>query len=299
LQPYSSKDRGQISFDSRTNMLIVKDTEEVIDRMDKMIKTLDTQTPQVLIEAKIVEIYENMARDIGLNSPGFNFLKAGPALAPGMPRFSLSSVTSESVNFTEVAGLNLFRLGRNVALNFKLSLMESQSKGKIVSSPRIITQDKKKAEIKLADSRSYRTITNAGNASMENWQQLDAILQLSVTPQVTNDGSISLQVAIKKEDFTDELVGQGAPPNRKSREVTTDILVENGSTVVIGGVYSYEKTESHSGIPFLKDIPIIGWLFRSKYNPSNKKNELVIFLTPRIINQVEAGMITMNEASSP
>ncbi|CAM9941884.1 unnamed protein product, partial [Chrysoparadoxa australica] len=115
-------------------------------------------------------------------------------------------------------------------------------------------------------------------------------LELTVLPQITNEGSISLTVGVIKEDFA-ERVSVQLPPNKTSNAVTTNVLVDNGSTIVIGGVYEYNKRETISGIPYLKDIPILGWLFRNQYNPSTSKREVIIFITPRIINQEEAGLI--------
>ena len=124
----------------------------------------------------------------------------------------------------------------------------------------------------------------------ESFDTLSIDLSLKVTPQVTNDGSIALDVDLQKGSFG-TTISAGAPPNTSNRTVKTSVLVDNGSTIVIGGIYNYSKSESHSGIPFLKDIPLIGWLFRTAWNPKTDKSELIIFLTPRIINQEEAGLI--------
>ena len=108
---------------------------------------------------------------------------------------------------------------------------------------------------------------------------------------VTNDGSIIMSIDLQKDSFSESgLEDSGGPPRLFKRQLSTNVLVENGATVVLGGVYQYIKTESHSGIPFLKDIPLLGWLFRSSYNPSSQKSELVVFLTPRIVNIEEAGL---------
>ncbi|MFG1514587.1 type II and III secretion system protein, partial [Halobacteriovorax sp. ZH3_bin.1] len=116
-----------------------------------------------------------------------------------------------------------------------------------------------------------------------------AELSLAVTPQVANDGAIDLIVELSKEQFGTSPAA-GAPPDKTKRQVKTNVLVENGSTIVLGGLYSYSKLESHSGVPYLKDVPIVGWLFRTPYNPQVSKTELVIFITPRVINQERAGL---------
>ena len=171
--------------------------------------------------------------------------------------------------------------------------MESESKARIVSSPKVITQNKQTATITSKDTTSFRQITGVGDQATTTFQQTDATLSLQVTPQVTNDGSISMEINMNKEQFGD-IPSAGAPPEISSRSVTTNVLVDNGSTIVIGGVYNYERTENHEGIPFLKDVPLIGWAFRSPYNPQMAKNEMIIFITPRVINQEEAGLATSN-----
>jgi type IV pilus assembly protein PilQ len=124
--------------------------------------------------------------------------------------------------------------------------------------------------------------------ALATFQNVSADLILNVTPQVTNDGAISMQINLTKSSFGTRPTEE-APPNMNRRNVTTNVLVDNGSTIVIGGLYQTDSLESHSGIPFLKDLPLVGWLFRSPLNTSTSKNELVIFLTPRILNQDEAG----------
>ncbi len=306
IKEYSTKERGKISQDSRTNSLIVKDTVDVIEKIKKIIETLDTQTPQVLIEAKVVEVKEQHRKEIGLTS-GFNFgydpmgaidrtvttpvggsLAAGSAGFQAGPGFQFSSASLTGAGATAF-GLNVSRFNRFFELNFALSLLESESKLKIISSPKVITQNKKKAEISAKDTTSFAVVTGIGDAQTRTFSTTDANLLLAVTPQITNEGSISLDMELTKEAFgpSPEV---GAPPDKTTRNVKTNVLVDNGSTIVLGGVYNYQKQESISGIPFLKDLPLLGWLFRSPINPTVTKSELVIFLTPRIINQEEAGL---------
>lgn len=303
IEPYLTKARGTIALDERTNSLIVKDTVDSLDKVKKIIELLDKQTPQVLIESKIVEVTEGYKKEIGLKE-GFNFGydpvgRVGDAIstvggsldtgADGGPGFALSSAPSTGEGARDLFGLQISRFGRLLNLNFKLQLMESESKGKIVASPKVITQNKKKAVIKTVDTTSFSTTTGAGDNAVTSFQQTDASLTLTVTPQVTNEGSISLEIELAKEQFGTRPSTQ-APPDKQSRAVNTNVLVENGSTIVLGGVYNFEKRETHSGVPFLKDIPLIGWFFRTPSGPEINKNELIIFMTPRIINQEEAGL---------
>jgi type IV pilus assembly protein PilQ len=304
LNEYLTPNRGKIAKDERTNSLIVKDTASVIEKIRKIVVLLDTQTPQVLIESKIVEVFETYSKEIGLQN-GFNFgydpvgsigtAGASPvggdivAGTDGGPGFTFSSAPSTGDNARTLFGLSVARFNRLVNLNFALQILESESKGKIIASPKVITQNKKKATLKTKDVTSFSVVTGSGDSATTSFQESTAELVLEVTPQVTNEGSISLDINLQKEQFGAR-PSSTAPPNKQSRDLETTVLVDNGSTIVLGGIYSYEKRESHSGIPFLKDIPLIGWLFRTPYNPQSSKNELIIFLTPRIINQEEAGL---------
>ncbi len=308
LADYITKDRGKISEDERTNSLIVKDTPEVIERAKRIIEALDTQTPQVLIQSKIVEVTEVYAKEIGLQQ-GISFgydpiggLGGEPSQGIGTPNepgtgktsdggpgFSFSTAPSIGESARSLFGLSISRFSRLFDLNFTLQLMESESKGKIISSPKVITQNKKAAVISTKDTKSFQVTNGTGDQAQTSFQEVEANLKLEVTPQVTNEGSINMDIKLSKEQFGSR-PSPTAPPEKQSREINTKVLVDNGSTIVIGGIYAFTKLESHSGVPFLKDLPLIGWLFRTPHNPSTSKNEMIIFLTPRIINQEEAGL---------
>lgn len=299
---YLSKDRGSISIDERTNSLIVRDTQETMEKLTKVLEFLDTQTPQVLIESKILEVFENYAKELGLKQGvGFGYDPIGnvagsnnvvgnvpSASQGGGPGFSFSSAPSGERN---VLDLTIGRFGRLFNLDFKLQLLESESKGKIVASPRVVTKHNVKATLISTFGTYYAKQTQSTEDAnlVTEWVPIEAKLDLTVTPAVTNDGSIDLQIELQKEQFSNAAVN-GAPPDKTTREIKTSVLVENGSTIVLGGLYNYEQKENHSGVPYLKDIPLIGWLFRTPYNPQTLKQELVIFITPRIINQEKAGI---------
>lgn len=296
IKDYQTKDRGAIQQDARTNSLIVKDTVDAIERIQKIIELLDTQTPQILIESKIVEANENYSKNIGLTnglSFGYDAFQPSSNLpANAGPGFNFSSTGSTGSGATAVPGfasLQITNLRRLTNLNISLELMESEGKGRIVTSPKVITQNKKAAVISSTESVNFITqVPNATGVAASQITSVSAVLNLSVTPQVTNEGSINLQVSLSKGGFTPV---QGQPPTTTQRTIDTNVLVDNGSTIVVGGLYTTTQTESHSGIPFLKDLPIIGWLFRTPYNPSNTRSELLVFLTPRIVNQEEAGLV--------
>lgn len=286
--------RASLQTDERTNSLIVKDTVESIERIKKIIETLDTQTPQILIEAKIIEATESYSKRLGLENGvqfGYDPIAPGGQLGtPDGPGFSFSSAPNSLQPNALGMTVNVYR--RLLGLDFKLQLMESESKGRVISSPKVVTQNKKQATITSTEQTSFRVQQPAtGNQpALATFESVSADLNLSVTPQVTNDGSISMEIDLSKSAFGIR-PQEDAPPNQTRRNVKTNVLVDNGSTVVIGGLYQTSTLESVSGIPFLKDIPLIGWLFRSAYNPQTDKNELIIFMTPRIMNIDETGMV--------
>lgn len=292
LGSYSTPERGSIQADKRTQNLIIKDTVEVIERMKKIIETLDTQTPQILIEAKIVEAEEKYEFRAGLsNGVQFSYdpLSTGVSSDDNSGSFSFNSATNLDGPSVLNATMNVARLTN---LAFSLELMESESKGKIISSPKVITENNKPATISNKTTRRFIVnVPNADNTALiPTAQPVDVDISLNVTPKVTNEGAIALKVAITKAGYATQEVANSLPTTTE-RKVDTNVLVENGSTVVIGGIYQTEDSKVDSGVPFLKDLPLVGWLFRNVYNPKKTRNELIIFLTPRIINQEEAGLV--------
>ncbi len=302
LTDYLTPTRGTMSDDPRTNSLIVKDTVDSIERIKKIVELLDTQTPQILIEAKIVEASEAYGKRIGLTNGltfGYDPISAVPEGAPipitTNPGFSFSSASMGTGNTALGFKINTFK--RLVNLSSTLELMESESKVRIVTAPKVITQNKKAATITSTETTAFLVTTIANGQSINTFRSIPVSINLTVTPQVTNEGAINLDVNLTKGAFGDR-TSPNAPPNTTTRVLRTNVLVDNGSTVVLGGLYSTTFTENHSGIPFLKDLPLVGWLFRTPYNPSNARNELLIFLTPRIINQEESGLIDRQNSSS-
>lgn len=291
IKDYITKDRGAIQLDERTNSLIVKDTIESIDRIKKIIETLDTQTPQILIEAKIVEANESFSKRIGLSRGitfGYDPVSQIPANPVG-PGFSFSSGPNSQT--PTALGMTIGIYKRLLNLDMNLQLMESESKGRIISTPKVVTQNKKAATITSSEQTSFRVqqIATGNVPAAVTFQNISADLNLEVTPQVTNDGAISMNITLSKSAFGTRPTPD-APPNITRRNVKTNVLVDNGSTVVIGGLYQTSTLEVRSGIPYLKDLPLIGWLFSSPNASDTTKNELIIFMTPRIMNQEEAGL---------
>ncbi len=307
LGEYSTPDRGRINEDIRTNSLIVKDTPDVIEKIRKIIDVLDLQTPQVLIESRIVEVSESYSKSLGLeNGFGFSYdpigaqtgiaSSIGQAVDDGTansgPGFSFNTAGGQIAGTDNlgVMQLSVGQFGRVFDLDFRLQLLETEAKGKVISSPKVVTQNKQKATLKSTRTEAYLVISGAGDTATTGAETAEAALELEVTPQITAEGSISLAINVKKEDFAERESTQ-LPPNKTGNEIQTNVLVDNGATIVIGGVYEYTKNETISGIPYLKDIPLLGWLFRNQYQPSTSKREVIIFITPRIINQEEAGIV--------
>ena len=289
-----------MSVDDRTNQLIVKDTVDVMERIGKMLEVLDTPPSQVLIEAKIVEVIEGFEQKFGFSSGvGFqyNLFSGTGEGGEDTGEFTFSSVSGGGGGGTFL-GFNIDVLEKIMGLDLTLELLEKENKGRVISSPKVITQNNKSASINTSHTTSYLAPADAGaDDGARAYQTVSAPLSLQVTPQVTNEGSIIMQVAVNKSSFSRTDTGRGgggAPPDITSNSINTSVLVDNGSTVVVGGLYSFTETESHSGVPFLKDIPLVGWLFRTPYNPARSKQELIIFLTPRIINQEESGVMQEN-----
>ncbi len=286
VKDYLTPTRATMQSDDRTNSLIVKDTVDSIERIKKIIETLDTQTPQILIEAKIVEANENYSKSIGLsNGVRFGYDPISPVGVSAGPGFSFSSTGGPAIGAT----ISVYK--RLLNLDFNLQLLETEAKGRVISTPRVVTQNKSSATISSTEQTSFR-IQQAGvngTPATTTFSNISAALNLTVTPQVTNDGAISMLINLSKGSFG-IIPSPDAPPNLNTRTINTTVLVDNGSTIVIGGLYSTSSLETVSGIPYLKDLPLIGWLFRNPNNLATGKNELIIFMTPRIINEEQAGM---------
>jgi len=299
--------RGTLQSDMRTNSLVVRDTADSIERIRKIIEVLDTQTPQILIEAKVVEASEGQSKRIGLTNGiafGYDPLRNTSALVPAGPGFSFSSA-GRAANDGSLAprgggqtfGFNITGFKRLANLSMALELMESQSKARIVTAPKVITQNKKPATITSTETANFQVIQTTAAGTITTFQQLPVSLNLSVTPQVTNEGSINLDVSLTSGAFGPQ-ENAAVPPTTVVRALRTNVLVDNGSTVVLGGLYKTTHGESHQGIPYLKDLPLVGWLFRTPHNPTTSRSELLVFLTPRIINQEEAGMVNRGASAS-
>ena len=302
--------RGSVISDARTNQLIINDIPSKLEEVQSLIAKIDVPVRQVLIEARIVEADDTFGRSLGVKL-GASDLRATQGGVPGwgvggnnrvaiggnytgVGDTTLQSGGGQSgifsngnfVNFpaTGIAGnaasiaLSLFGSGSNRFLNLELSALEADGKGKIVSSPRVITADQVKALIEQGTEYPYQTATSSGATAIAFRK---ANLKLEVRPQITPEGNIILDVDVNK-DSRGETTAAGIAINTK--HVQTQVLVENGGTVVIGGIFFQEERQDVDKVPLLGDIPFLGALFRTKTNSSDKR-EMLVFLTPKVISE--------------
>lgn len=284
--------RGQVSVDARTNSLLIQDVPSKIREVRKLIAKIDRPVRQVMIETRIVEAQDNFKKELGvkfgIKNANTNNTSHNNAIS-GNITDSANIINNGGINAADAGGLNVdfgvsgggslgFTLAKLGAtgnlLNLELSALQTENKLKIISAPRVITANQKKAKIESGSEQVFTTsVLGAGSVVTKK-----ATLKLEVTPQITPDDRINMEVNITKDDFADATAGL-----LNINEIETQVLLDNGETVVIGGIYTLTKSTSYKKVPFFGDIPLLGWLFRSKTNVSNK-TELLIFLTPKILS---------------
>jgi type IV pilus assembly protein PilQ len=306
--------RGSIAVDGRTNVLIARDVTGTLDQVEELVRSLDTQTPQVLIEARIVEATSRYLREIGIQWGGdasFSAATGNPTglafpnsvgLAGGAsdnntptqglspfqnavqnPNFAVNLPATVGAGAGGALGLTLGSVDSNFNLNLRLSAAEQSGMVRILSSPRILTLDNHEARI------SQGTLIPFSQVSAQGVQTTfqEAKLQLLVQPHVTADGSVSMHVKINRDEPDFNQTSARGDPTILKREAETDLLVMDGNTAVIGGVYTRNTGRNINQVPFFGDIPLLGLLFQRR-NATDQRGELVIFLTPRIINRAQA-----------
>lgn len=302
--------RGSVSADVRTNTLLISDTRKKIDEIRRMLEVLDRPVDQVLIEARIVIADETFGRDLGarfgVSNPNTNNgstsnisgnLEANLAtinsinaanlansnLAPGATP-TVASITRGLITDLAVpgaAGSIAFSILRSShLLDVELTALQQEGRGEVVSHPRVITTNQREATITQGDEIGYTTPQAAGaGQALATPAFKEALLELKVTPTITTDGRVFMQVAIKKDDIKGFTLGV---PSLSKRSITTGVMVDSGDTVVIGGVYEFRNREDVTKVPWIGDIPILGNLFKKK-GKSHAKAELLIFVTPRVL----------------
>jgi len=297
---------GTVTVDPRTNSLIVKDTEEHVVAVEEVIRKLDAQTPQVLVEARIVEASSNFTKDVGIqwggnmaaasvygNETGLAFPSvvgvAGGAdgatpqkdgVSIGIPNYAVNMPAAVGAGSGGAIGLTLGSLGGSANLNLRLSAAENEGTVKIVSSPKVVTLDNKTATISQGVSIPISVVSAQGVQT----RFFNADLELRCTPHITQDGNILMTVSISKNepDFSNR--SASGDPTITKREASTELLLGDGETTVIGGIYTRSTSENIKKVPFFGDLPLIGGLFRSR-SEEDKRSELLIFITPRIVNR--------------
>ena len=298
-------DRGSVEYDERSNQLIIREAEGKLAQLREVLRQLDKETPQVLIEARIVEATANFGRDIGIQWGGELDASANTGYSTGL--FFPSSIgisggqqgtgqqatgafyTPDGDNLavdlpTPTSGGSMaFSLGSIpglVNIDARLAALEAEGWGEIVSSPRITTLDNTQASISQGAQIPYLTVSAQGTQV----QFVQAALSLNVTPHITSDGRIfmELEVSNNRADFAQAVQGQ---PAIQVKEATTELLVADGDTMVIGGVFATEDSTSVTMVPLLHKIPLLGYLFKSK-SVSQTRNEMLVFVTPSIVTTV-------------
>ncbi|KFL35819.1 hypothetical protein N788_07165 [Arenimonas donghaensis DSM 18148 = HO3-R19] len=276
--------RGSVSFDSRTNTLLVVDIQSKVDEVRKMLSILDRPVDQVLIEARIVVATEVFARELGVM---FGIQDRTGTLA-NSNETTTDSGFQVSLPVNPAAGiLNLSILRQDIALDLELSALEEEGRGEVVSNPRVITANQREAVIRQGDEVAYLTIqpaTTPGAVAQATVEFKEVLLELKVTPTITSDGRVYLNLAVKKDEVSELIANPagGFVPQIARREVSTAVLIDNGQTVVVGGVYEFSNREDLRKVPFLGDLPVLGNLFKNKTR-GVEKAELLIFVTPRVL----------------
>jgi|GEM_PF-511181 type IV pilus assembly protein PilQ len=297
----SARPDSRITADTRTNTLILNDLRAHVDDMLNTIRILDIPTPQVLIEAKIVEVSKSFTQELGVQwgLTGDLVSSSNAVFIAPTDTGSVTSITnavsgttstatsnflvdlSQASNITagSLAGfdLTLGSLLKGADINIRLEALETQGKGRILSSPRVTTADNKEARIRSGRQIPYQVTSAEGNSI----EFVDAELSLTVTPHATSDGNVYMIIDATKNaaDFT-QLVG--SVPTITTKETHTEVLVGNGDTTVLGGIYESESTENKKEVPFFSKLPILGYLFKS-FADADTITELLVFITPTII----------------
>jgi len=284
--------RGQVTVDARTNSLLIQDTPTKIKEVRKLIAQLDQPVRQVMIESRLVEANDTFAKSLGSRFGVIqqNGLPANPdySISSGSLESNLNGVNGQTINaipgglavnlpsngvggeFPAQWALSLATVPGNL-LQLELSALEQEGNGKIISSPRIITANQKKATIE--QGQEYTFSTGFGQS-----KTVSAALRLDVTPQITPDDRVILDVQVNKDSFS------GGTDLVNKKQIKTSVLLDNGETVAIGGIYEQNEGVTRTRVPMFGKLPLVGWMFRKKES-TNSKTELLIFLTPRILSE--------------
>lgn len=303
-------DRGSVGIDERTNTLLVQDTAERIADIRRLVTTLDIPVRQVLIESRIVIVRDSFSRDLGVRW-GVTYVRdaSDGLIAVSGNGNATGTIVDSGINNINDTGspfpvqlpgrndrynvnlpvanpagsLGLAILGDDYLVDLELSALQAEGRGEVISSPRVITANQREASIRQGVEIPYQESSSSGATTT---QFKEAVLSLTVTPQVTPDDRVILDLLVTKDSVGQVITTErgGQVPSIDTRSVATQVLVNNGQTVVLGGIYETEETNNKTKVPFLGDLPGVGALFRSTRVSSNK-SELLIFVTPKILKE--------------
>ncbi len=292
-------ERGQVSVDDRTNTLLIQDTSLKLNEIRRLIDRLDIPVKQVLIESRIVVANDDFSKDLGSKFGVFNVdgrdlgankvsdvaggnldllepLTAGDPI-PIEDTLNVNLPLADATRAGQFA-LSFLKLPLGFAVNLELSAAQAESRAEVMSNPRIITANQSTARIESGTEIPYVSQTSSGATDVEFKK---AVLSLEVTPQITPDDRVNMEVSVTNDSVGDVVSGV---PSINTNEVTSNVLVNNGQTIVLGGIYTEDNTESYTKVPFFGDIPVAGRLFR-RDSVTEDKQELLIFITPKIIDE--------------
>jgi type IV pilus assembly protein PilQ len=298
--------RGKVTVDERTNVMVIHDVQSNISRARSLVQNLDTQTPQVLIESRIVEANTTFTREIGVQWGGLAQAAPGTGNPTGLvfpntvsvrgastsqgavgvmnePNFAVNLPAAVGTGSGGALGLVFGSVGGAVGLNLRLSALENQGSVKTISAPKVTTVDNKTARISQGVSIPFSQFSAQG----VNTTFVEARLSLEVTPHITQDGSVMMAIKAENNQPDPGNTGANGQPAIQRKEAATQVLVKDGDTTVIGGIYVRRGSTSMAGVPFLSKIPVLGFFFRSDRD-QEARQELLIFITPRIINRQQA-----------
>lgn len=293
--------RGTVSVDKRTNTLIIQDTLNSLKHISLLVKKLDIPMQQVMIEARVVNIDTSFEQDLGirwgLSSPhqfsstikDANDIRndlgetdiSPPTTNHYKPHLNVDLPANVAGVQSPTVGLALAELNNGYMLDLELSAIETEGGGELISSPRLLTANQHPALIEAGTEIPYQENTSSGATAVEFKK---AVLSLKVTPQITPDGKIIMDIKVNQDKVDDALDVDGVPAI-DTREIVTNVLVGNGDTIVLGGIYEHNQSKQVERVPYLGSIPYLGYFFRNT-DTVNKRTELLIFITPKIVQQL-------------
>jgi len=309
--------RGSIASEPKSNMIVIRDIPSGIERVKQLLKQVDTKTKQIMIEAKIIEVSTNASRELGIQWG--TMYRAGDAYVFGggtgttvgaLPTTTTGTTTTTTattplagpttgfggsafnVNFpaavstaTGGSALGVGILAKNAIIDLQISALETQGSARTLSNPKVMVLDNQEAYIKSGTGILIPTsTTTAGATTTTSVTEKEATLQLKVTPRVIDNDQVLLKILTTRDAFDFSRSVQGSPP-KNTRETQTNLIVKNGETIVIGGIYTETDSDSEAGVPGFYKIPLFGWLFK-RDTKTKDKTELLIFITPRIKEEI-------------